>query len=405
MTSTRVAKTSDPLGRYYTHSAVASLLVEAMQSDDPSLVIDLGAGNGSLVQEASRTWQSTQFVTVDIDKEAASAGLPALRGGTFRHHVGDALDRHLSKKLDIRFGEADAALCNPPYIRPRWKKHFGEILEDAGLSHVVHKMSEVPSDLLFIAQNLRFLKSGGRLGLILPDGIVAGERFVQFRETLARSHRIERVIELPRRIFKNTDAKAHIVVLSKGVAANRFVSVQRVEDSGILSIPIELSPDAARLRLDYSYYAEGVEHQMPGNAIRAITLGVSRGVCSSAQRGSLSAPVFHTTDFDSLSPWMPSNFSITKKRAAELPGTIARPGDILLARVGRNLESKVCMVRRGFAMVSDCILVLRVVPEHRERILRFFRSDTGRKALTSASHGVAARFITTEALLDIKLHP
>lgn len=404
MTNNSAARTSDPLGRYYTHSAVASLLVNAMNSDEPSLVIDLGAGDGALVCEASKTWKATQFVTVDIDEAAASAALPAQRGRAFRHYVCDALDRHLSRKLDVGFGQADAALCNPPYIRPRWQKHFGEILEDAGLSDVVPKMSEIPSDLLFIAQNLRFLKSGGRLGLILPDGIVAGERFVKFREALAQNHRIERVIELPRRIFKNTDAKAHIVVLSKDIASDDSISVQRVEENGMLSNPVQLLPDAAKLRMDYSYYANTTTFRIIGNEIRTFALGVSRGLYSSAQRGNLGVPVFHTTNFHLASDWMPAAFSVTKKESSKIAGAIARPGDILVARVGRNLDSKVCMVRRGFAVVSDCILVLRVLPEFRERVFRFLKSDAGRSALRSATHGVAARFITTEALLDIKIH-
>jgi type I restriction enzyme M protein len=407
MTNISAARTSDPLGRYYTHAAVASLLVDAMSSDAPSLAIDLGAGDGALVCEASKVWKTTQFVTVDIDKAAASAGLRAQRGEAFRHHVGDALDRHLSKKLDVRLGQADAALCNPPYIRPRWQKHFGEILEDAGLSSVLPKMGEVPSDLLFVAQNLRFLKSGGRLGLILPDGIIAGEKYVKFRDALAHNHRVERVIELPRRIFKNTDAKAHIVVLSKDVAADAFISVQRVEENGLLSNPIQLLPDAAKLRMDYSYYAgaDTTTSQLNGIEIRAFALGVSRGLISSSQRGGLAIPVFHTTDFDGMSGGMPTAFSLTKKQASLVTGVIARPGDILVARVGRNLDSKVCMVRRGFAVVSDCILVLRVLPEFRERVFSFLRSDVGRSALKSSTHGVAARFITTEALLNIKMHP
>lgn len=71
---------------------------------------------------------------------------------------------------------AHSALCNPPYIRPGWRSHFGQILEDAGLSGVFPHIKCVPADILFIAQNLRFLRPSGKLGLILPDGIIAGEK-------------------------------------------------------------------------------------------------------------------------------------------------------------------------------------------------------------------------------------
>lgn len=399
----RVAKTSDPLGRYYTDTTIASLLLEAMPDLNPSLAIDLGAGDGALVREASKRWTSARFVTVDIDKDAGSASLTRHNGRAFQHHIGDALDRNLSQKLDIQLGIADAALCNPPYIRPRWRKHFGEILEGAGLSHVLPKMRDVPSDLLFIAQNLRFLKAGGRLGLIVPDGIVAGERFVTLRETLTHKHRIERVIELPRRIFKNTDAKAYIVVLSKSLAESEHIDIYRLEESGRLSEPIQLPPDVARNRLDYSHYASAPTRGSRGPTIRDVAISVSRGACSSSQRRAADLPIFHTTDFDIKSAWMPMAFTLTRKATATWPTLVAQQGDILVARVGRNLEDKVCVVRRGYAIVSDCVLVLRVEPSHRERVFRFLTSTQGRQALASSSHGVAARFITNEALLNIQM--
>lgn len=395
-------KTSDPLGRYYTQSMVASLLVTSMRSSAPTLAIDLGAGDGALVSEASKIWKATQFVTVDIDSNAGSVSLAAQNGSAFRHHIGDALDRYLHKKLDLSLGQADVALCNPPYIRPCWQKHFSEILEDAGLSHVLPKIQDAPSDLLFIAQNLRFLKSGGRLGLILPDGLIAGEKYAKFRETLASNHKIERVIELPRRIFKNTDAKAHVLVLSKDVKDEFPISVQRIEQNGSLSSPIALTADAARQRMDYSFYSGAGASPSKGNEIRAYGISVRRGAYSSAQRNNFEFPVFHTTDFCLTSDWMPSRFSVSKKVAAEHPGVFAQAGDILVARVGRNLESKICMVRRGAALVTDCILVLRVLPEFRKPILSYLRSDAGQAALHRATHGVAARFITPDALLSLE---
>jgi type I restriction enzyme M protein len=373
-----------------------------MGKRSPGLALDLGAGDGALVRQASTVWKSTQFITVDIDKNAGSVELPASGGDKFKHYVADALSRNLSERLAVNLGGADAALCNPPYIRPRWKKHFGEILEEAGLSHVLPKMSEAPSDLLFIAQNLRFLRSEGYLGLILPDGIIAGERFQAFRDTLVRKHKIERVIELPRRIFKGTDAKAHIVVLAKDGGGSSRIKIQRVENNGALSNSIALPSDFAKLRLDYSHYVTKDKHEDESLTIRNVAVMAARGNCSSAQRRGMSVPVFHTTEFDA-SGTVPSSFVLKKQDSSIATGLVAIPGDILIARVGRNLDSKVCMVRKGYVILSDCIFALRVLPAYRERVFSFLTSQSGRNALASASHGVAARFITTEALLNIKI--
>ena len=158
MQLTRIPKTSDYLGRYYTESDTASLLIEAMAMRSPKLAIDLGAGSGMLVGEASRHWKRTAFITVDIDQKAESSALRAIRGSAFTHHTVDALDSSLAEKIGLRYGGVDSGLCNPPYVRPKWCKHFGEILEDAGLSHVIPKIGCIQADVLFIAQTNLLLR-------------------------------------------------------------------------------------------------------------------------------------------------------------------------------------------------------------------------------------------------------
>ena len=218
----------------------------------PNLVIDLGVGDGALVGAASRKWAGARFITVDID---ACAGRPQLHGQVISsmHRVEDALGNNLSQRIGVLHETVNSALCNPPYVGPKWQRHFAEMLEDAGLSGVMPKIGCIPADVLFIAQNLRFLRRGGKLGLILPDGIIAGERFSKLRQVLATTHRLERVIELPRRVFRRTDAKAHIVILTKHLSPQNTIQVQRLDECGSLTSPIALSTDRAGDRLDYSY--------------------------------------------------------------------------------------------------------------------------------------------------------
>ena len=416
MQLSRLAKTSDPLGRYYTNAQVGALLVHAMQLPQPDMVVDLGAGDGSLVGEAAKVWPDAHFITVDIDHQAGSASLPQIRGTAFRHYVGDVLDVKLASKVGLPWGEADAALCNPPYVRPKWEKQFAEILEDAGLSHVLPRLNDVPADLLFIAQNLRFLRSGGRLGLILPDGIVAGEKFAAFRKTLTAQHQIERVIELPRRIFKHTEAKAHIVIVAKHGQGSKTIEFTRLEQNGLLSKPLYLASERNGGRLDYSFLAQisqpisqpishQISHTVTSRKIRDVAMSVTRGVYSSTDRKLVSFPVFHTTDFSNQQAWVAHAYKLNcdqvRQVAAVNPGSIAQTGDILIARVGRNLNQKVCMVRFGKLAISDCILRLRVASAYQKPLLSYLRSAAGQAALAAVTHGVGAQFITTNALLDL----
>ena len=154
---------SDPLGRYYTNGLVGRTLVREMELKNPNLVLDLGAGDGSLSVEAAQVWTSARFVTVDIDDSISEKNNNRLKNTSSNHYTFDVLNSQLHNHIGLDLASADGAVCNPPYIRPRWRKDFAEILEDAGLSGVFPSIKDVSADVLFIAQNLRFLRQRGRM--------------------------------------------------------------------------------------------------------------------------------------------------------------------------------------------------------------------------------------------------
>ncbi|WP_343177597.1 N-6 DNA methylase [Pseudomonas sp. 4810-S13] len=404
MQLSRIPKTSDQLGRYYTVQEVAGLLIQTMSVEYPTTVIELGVGDGALIREATQKWTSAKFITVDIDERAKNY-LPLNSSPEFiQHHVGDALEYGLDQKIGVDFGTIDSAVCNPPYIRPKWRQHFSGILEEAGLQSILPKFGCMPAEVLFIAQNLRFLKVGGKLGLILPDGIISGEKFFKLREALTTTHRIERVIELPRRIFRNTDAKAHIMVLSKNLSPSETIQIQKLESSGKLSKIIELPSEMASSRLDYSYLAMR-RATAPTSEVKLkdITKVLKRGTLNSVDRKKLNLNILHTTDFKNDRLSVPRKF-ITKRSIIEKTNFVfAQSGDILIARVGRNLNQKIWRVKTGSIIITDCVLLLRVDPIYVDRVFDYLVSNTGRENLASIAHGVGASFITMDGLLNMKI--
>lgn len=376
--------------------------MNSMGAVAPESVLDLGAGDGALTAAAAKIWQDATYYTVDIDENARSASLPRLLGRSFRHHVGDALSSAIEMELGLELGGADLAICNPPYIRPRWRDGFASILEDAGLSHVLPKLADMPAEILFIAQNLRFLKNHGRLGLIVPDGVIAGERFSGLRNTLATEHCIERVIELPRGIFKKTEAKAHILVMSKSGEGPDEIQVQRLDESGVLSPELKVQREQAAGRLDYSFLAGGAAKRgAKQTRIGDVTISLSRGSFSSSQISKCDFPVLHTTDLSPAVEVVSRKFNMPVPLAKLGKLNLAKPGDILVGRVGRNFEEKVCIVKSGTVAVSDCIFILRVAPEYRDSVFAYLKSSRGREALSFSSHGVGAKFLTIDALQNI----
>jgi type I restriction enzyme M protein len=412
----RASRTSDLWGRYYTSSIVSQSLIDSIEAYKPKLVLELGSGSGSLCTAAATRWQGAKLVTVDVDRHAAKRLSADHVGSKVRHShfVHDVLDEALSDKIGLKLETVDVAVCNPPYIRPRWRSDFSNILEGAGLSDTLTSLHDAGADLLFLAQNLRLLRRNGKLGLILPDGLITAEKFWRVRRALLRQHLIEQVVQLPRGVFKGTEAQTYLVVLSKMAGETEQVTLRQMGHDGQLSAPIEVPQDAAENRLDYTFHV-GVSASNRSSDERqripvrqALTEVVRGTVCSSAI-AAFCMPVFHLGDFDDLScedgvRIVPQRFALSDCAAqqAALDVRLALPGDILLARVGRRLEERLALVVHGPCVISDCVFALRVTDEHRERLYRFFESDVGRCALASSAHGVAARFLSKTNLFEIQ---
>lgn len=412
----RAGQTSDPWGRYYTTPVVSQSLIDRIEVVKPKIILELGSGSGSLCTAAATRWHDAKLVTVDVDRRA-SEGLDADRVGLDRRHshfVHDVLDSALSDKIGLTLNSVDVAVCNPPYIRPRWRADFGRILEDAGLSGALASLHDAGADLLFLAQNLRLLRKNGKLGLILPDGLITAERFRRVRKTLLQQHLVEQVVQLPRGVFKGTEAQTYLAVLSKSAGETNQVILRQMELDGQLSVPIEISQDAAVKRLDFTFHAllpspqRSDEGSMRMSVREALT-DVVRGTICSSSISTFPAPVFHLGNFseplgERVVRIVPKRFALSERTAQRMSqdARLALPGDILLARVGRSLEDRLALVVHGPCVISDCIFALRATDEHRERLYRFFESDLGRHALASSAHGVAARFVSKTNLFEIQ---
>ena len=77
----------------------------------------------------------------------------------------------------------------------------------------------------------------------------------------------------------------------------------------------------------------------------------------------------------------------------------ARPGDLLVARVGRNLETKVLGVHSGGALLTDCIYRIRMPRNLARQALAQLSSESGRAWLASRSSGVGAKHLSMADLL------
>lgn len=405
---------SDRLGRYYTKTDIGGLLIDQMDGLSPSRVLDLGAGAGSLSRAALERWSDVELLTVDVDA-AAQIHLKKLfssTGSSKHNHIrADALSSKLPELISAKADFIDAAVCNPPFIIPKWRKNFAHIIEDAGFSGCFSVMADVDAALLFLAQNLRLLSTNATLGIILPDSLVSASKYRLFRKELLQRYIVRKAIRLPRHSFVNTDAQAFILVISKGSATTQKIPLLKFSTTSEINSEVLVSVDDAIDRLDYEYHAQGLEKHRTKNIYSQLGTFVDelkRGSLSSIEARSARFPVFHTTDM--TLPLTGCWCDLTDFGAFPVSGELesqtvrAEPGDILVARVGRNLEQKVLGVSSGYPALTDCVYKLRVPNQHQDKVLRQLSSSEGQAWLASRAYGVSAKQLTKADLLTFPIN-
>ena len=105
-------------------------------------------------------------------------------------------------RMNIPFGKVDIVFTNPPFGGGA-KIEDGHVLSQYEMPtwEPKRKRTSMPAEELFIEAAMRFLKPGGHLVIVLPDGILnnPGNRFI--RSWLLRRSRLIAVVDLPTTTF------------------------------------------------------------------------------------------------------------------------------------------------------------------------------------------------------------
>lgn len=153
----------------------------------------------------------------------------------FRTRLSDALD---IKKSDLRnystIGYFDVIVTNPPFGSKIPIKDKA-ILEQFELAHIWQQdkknniwtmterlQSSVPPEILFIERCTQFLKSSGRMGIVLPDSILGSPGLGYIREWLIQNHRIIASIDLHADTFQpRNGTQTSVLFLQKKTAQQK----------------------------------------------------------------------------------------------------------------------------------------------------------------------------------------
>jgi type I restriction enzyme M protein len=98
---------------------------------------------------------------------------------------------------DIQKASFDVVLTNPPFGSLLGPEAIGRL----GKFALADGRRSVPLELLGLERCVQFLRPGGRLGIVLPDGVLVNQRSDYARQWLADQVKVRAIVSLPIETF------------------------------------------------------------------------------------------------------------------------------------------------------------------------------------------------------------
>lgn len=381
------------LGQHYTAKEVSDAVVATLSVQLPKLILDIGAGRGSLSLAASSRFQGAQLLTVEVSEKNHRHLKKILPDAS--HVRASAFEMNLPDRFGNPSAKADIGVCNPPFVQLK-RNISSTLLSAAGMmddwsSHITQR-----AETLFLAQNLRMLKSDGELAIILPLAYANGHQFESFRRWLLCNHEVLSVIRLPASSFVDADVNTFSVTLRKGGFTNNFPTFEIHAGKSICVGEVQ--------------HADAIHRLIPNSLIQlpksppsgSLQLGdinaqVFRGT-PVRELEALGVHYFHTTDFKNHGQRL--IFGKSRKFAEGV--RVAVSGDVLLGRVGRSCHLQAAVVASGSIPISDCIYRVRIPKTAQKWAIQSLLSADGAAWRESRLHGSAVSLLSK---LDLMQHP
>lgn len=233
-------------GEFYTPKGVVRLIVQLLKPEAGNKIYDCCVGSGGFLLESSKYIAAREggkvgkHINVSLYGQEKNLGTWAIcKLNMILHNFmdadirkGDTLDapKHLENdELQI----FDRCITNPPFSQVKWwDKAEVDVKYKADGKEIAPNYSKVVSDsygrfqygipprsygdLAFLQHMISVLKMDGKLGIVLPHGVLfRGSSEGKIRKGIMEDDILETVVGLPSKLFYNTGIPACVMIINK----------------------------------------------------------------------------------------------------------------------------------------------------------------------------------------------
>jgi type I restriction enzyme M protein len=216
------------LDQYYTPQQIVNFMSSIVKISDVDCAIDSAGGSADFLTGLIKKGLSLGLENIknniyywDISPDAGNvASLNMILNGDGRTNISifDSLENYDEKNNFFQI-----CLTNPPFGKNTiWSKDLN-IMENYDLGHKwITEDTEISKTeekfrqqlgILFIERNLKLLKEGGILEIIIPNGYLTNPSLNYIRKYLFDNYRVVASILLPEDVFKKSNASGFPVIL------------------------------------------------------------------------------------------------------------------------------------------------------------------------------------------------
>lgn len=248
-------------------------------------------------------------------------------------------------------------------------------------------------EAIFLAKALSTKKKVSSVAFVVSSSFIYSNYWSLLRHTLIEKHGLWKVILLPSSAFQGTEVESAIIFLKSGAKVKNvlFEDYIKIDERKDFSV----SP---------SDFFEGnvrdVKISEKDSTLGSLVEEIYRGVSCAKYLKVKRIDHIHSSDVSCLHS---KRIQLPSRAYNSEQEKVAKPGDILVARVGTRCLGKAVYIESGGSIITDSVISIRVPSDRREEVFRRIISQDGQDWLRNYSRGACAKIITYSTMQNFPL--